>query len=62
VIGNVGKVLGDLRINIATMQVGRKQKGGEAIMMLTFDKLLDDSVIASLKQTSEIVTIQRIEL
>lgn len=62
VIGNVGKVLGDLRINIATMQVGRKQKGGEAIMMLTFDKLLDDSVINSLKQTSEIVTIQRIEL
>lgn len=62
VIGNVGKVLGDLRINIATMQVGRKQKGGEAIMMLTFDKLLDDSVISSLKQTSEIVTIQRIEL
>jgi D-3-phosphoglycerate dehydrogenase len=44
------------------MQVGRKQKGGEAIMMLTFDKLLDDSVIASLKQTNEIVTIQRIEL
>jgi D-3-phosphoglycerate dehydrogenase / 2-oxoglutarate reductase len=42
VIGKVGKVLGDHHVNIATMQVGRKQKGGEAIMMLSFDKPLDD--------------------
>ncbi|TYR82553.1 phosphoglycerate dehydrogenase [Priestia megaterium] len=62
VIGNVGKALGDLDINIATMQVGRKQKGGEAIMMLTFDKTLDDAVVEYLKQASEIVTIQKIEL
>ncbi|QCS52092.1 phosphoglycerate dehydrogenase [Priestia flexa] len=62
VIGNVGKALGDLDINIATMQVGRKQKGGEAIMMLTFDRLIEDATIESLKQASEIVTIQRIEL
>ena len=33
VIGNVGKILGDHAVNIATMQVGRKEAGGEAIMV-----------------------------
>ncbi|MFC3882760.1 phosphoglycerate dehydrogenase [Bacillus songklensis] len=62
VIGNVGKVLGDHNVNIATMQVGRKQKGGEAIMMLSFDKQLDDNILATLQSVSEIVSIHKIEL
>jgi D-3-phosphoglycerate dehydrogenase / 2-oxoglutarate reductase len=62
VIGNVGKVLGDHNVNIATMQVGRKQKGGEAIMMLSFDKQLDDSILTTLQDVNEIVSVHKIEL
>lgn len=49
VIGTVGTVLGDAGINIATMQVGRTTKGGQALMGVNVDsplgpELLDDIV------------------
>lgn len=62
VIGRVGKVLGDHSINIATMQVGRKQAGGEAIMVLSFDKPLDDSSLELLNCVDDIVSMNRIKL
>src|SRR5690606_2498227 len=40
-IGRVGSILGDFDINIGTMQVGRADIGGEAIMLLTLDKQVD---------------------
>ncbi|MGS2776210.1 phosphoglycerate dehydrogenase [Robertmurraya sp. GLU-23] len=62
VVGRVGKILGDQEVNIATMQVGRKQAGGEAIMVLSFDKPLDDHQIATLAAVDDIVSINRINL
>lgn len=62
VVGRVGKILGDQEVNIATMQVGRKQVGGEAIMVLSFDKALDDQQIATLAAVDDIVSINRINL
>lgn len=62
VVGRVGKILGDQEVNIATMQVGRKQAGGEAIMVLSFDKPLDDQQIATLAAVEDIVSINRINL
>ncbi|HWO98172.1 MAG TPA: phosphoglycerate dehydrogenase [Bacillus sp. (in: firmicutes)] len=62
VIGNVGKVLGDHHVNIATMQVGRKKKGGEAIMMLSVDKQLDDTILSTLQSVEEIVRVHKIDL
>ncbi|MCW2946273.1 MAG: D-3-phosphoglycerate dehydrogenase [Actinoallomurus sp.] len=37
VVGVVGRLLGDAGINIAGMQVGRDEKGGEALIALTVD-------------------------
>jgi D-3-phosphoglycerate dehydrogenase len=37
IIGRVGTILGDHGINIATMEVGRKTEGGDALMGLTVD-------------------------
>ncbi|HEY2959705.1 MAG TPA: phosphoglycerate dehydrogenase [Actinomycetota bacterium] len=37
VIGKVGTILGSAGINIASMQVGRRKQGGEALMALTVD-------------------------
>ncbi|MEK3991031.1 MULTISPECIES: phosphoglycerate dehydrogenase [Robertmurraya] len=62
VVGRVGKILGDQEVNIATMQVGRKQAGGEAIMVLSFDKPLDDKQMATLAALEDIVSINRINL
>jgi D-3-phosphoglycerate dehydrogenase len=62
VVGRVGKILGDQEINIATMQVGRKQAGGEAIMVLSFDKPLNDQQISTLAAVEDIVSINRINL
>src|SRR5881409_569347 len=37
VVGVVGQVLGDAHVNIAAMQVSRREAGGEALMVLTVD-------------------------
>lgn len=62
VIGRVGQVLGNHEVNIATMQVGRKIAGGDAIMMLSFDKTLDEDVSKDLGNIEDIVSIKNIEL
>jgi D-3-phosphoglycerate dehydrogenase len=62
VIGRVGRILGDHEVNIATMQVGRKNAGGEAIMMLSFDRSLDESLLTTLSEINDIVSIRAIEL
>ena len=45
VVGVVGNALGKLRINIADMQVGRTQEGGQALMALTVDSVIPKEVI-----------------
>lgn len=62
VIGRVGKILGDQSINIATMQVGRKEAGGEAIMVLSFDKPLENDALELISQLDDIVLINSINL
>ncbi|HHY21923.1 MAG TPA: phosphoglycerate dehydrogenase, partial [Bacilli bacterium] len=62
VIGKMGQLLGKHDVNIATMQVGRKEEGGEAIMMLAVDKQVSDEVLADLESIDEIIVANRIEL
>ncbi|MDQ0219026.1 phosphoglycerate dehydrogenase [Peribacillus cavernae] len=62
VIGNVGRILGDDEVNIATMQVGRKQAGGEAIMVLSFDKPLSDEMFEKLNELPDISFMYRMSL
>jgi D-3-phosphoglycerate dehydrogenase len=40
VVGAVGNILGDAKINIANMQVARDKAGGEALMALTVDSAI----------------------
>ncbi|CAM3715905.1 phosphoglycerate dehydrogenase [Alkalicoccus chagannorensis] len=62
VIGKVGQLLGSHDINIATMQVGRKEEGGEAIMLLSTDKECKEPVIRAFEEIDEIVSVSSIEL
>jgi D-3-phosphoglycerate dehydrogenase / 2-oxoglutarate reductase len=45
VIGKVGTILGRAGINIASMQVGRRKQGGEALMALTVDAGIPAAVL-----------------
>ncbi|MDO5850941.1 MAG: phosphoglycerate dehydrogenase [Methanobacteriaceae archaeon] len=53
-IGIIGKMLGEEEINIGEMQVGRKEEGGEAVMILKLDQKITDEVANSLKTIPEI--------
>ena len=53
-IGKVGTMLGNADVNIAAMQVARDAPRGEAIMVLTLDDPVPDSVFEMLKQAPDI--------
>ncbi|MFS1512313.1 phosphoglycerate dehydrogenase [Chengkuizengella sp. SCS-71B] len=61
-IGKIGTLLGSNEVNIATMQVGRKIIGGDAVMILTVDKQPSKIVKKLLTDTSEIVSAKEIIL
>lgn len=62
VIGKVGSSLAEKNINIAAMQVGRSDVGGEAIMILTVDKHVEDEDLNLLRDLEEIHGVTVIEL
>ncbi|MEB3102788.1 phosphoglycerate dehydrogenase [Ferviditalea candida] len=62
IIGRLGTVLGNNDVNIATMQVGRKVIGGDAIMVLTIDKQVDKSVLEELNKLPEMSKVKEIVL
>lgn len=61
-IGKVGSLLGDYQINIGTMQVGRTEVGGEAIMVLTLDKTVSSDVLRAIELIEGIKETQLLEL
>ena len=48
-IGRVGSLLGSHDINIANMNVGRKKRGGKAVMSVTLDKPIPRDVLEEIK-------------
>jgi D-3-phosphoglycerate dehydrogenase / 2-oxoglutarate reductase len=51
VIGRVGTILGEAGINIASMEVGRKEAGGLALMGLTVDSPIPVEVLERIVET-----------
>ena len=62
VIGKVGTILGNNGINIAGMQVGRQEIGGEAVMVLQVDNHIDGSVLKELEKVEYILSTCFVEL
>lgn len=54
VIGAIGTKLGEREINIAKMQVGRQEPGGEAVMVLKVDQIVPESVLEELKKMGHV--------
>jgi D-3-phosphoglycerate dehydrogenase / 2-oxoglutarate reductase len=53
IIGLVGSILGEVGINIASMQVARQAEGGEALMGLAVDSPIPDELLSDIAKRAE---------
>ncbi len=61
-IGAIGTKLGEHGVNIGIMQVGRDEKGGRAIMVLTLDKEIPAEVIKDIQELDNVYEAIGLEL
>jgi D-3-phosphoglycerate dehydrogenase len=61
-IGLVGTLLGEADINISSMQVGRKTRRGEALMLLSVDEPVPPAVVEHIRHAANVATIKVIKL
>jgi len=61
-IGFIGKTFGDRGVNIAQMNVGREQQGGEAIGVVNLDNLPDEAALDAVRQHKDVISISLIKL
>lgn len=61
-IGKVGSILAEHQVNIATMQVGRTNIGGKAVMMLSIDKEAEPAALERLRQLPDFENVVEIDL
>jgi D-3-phosphoglycerate dehydrogenase / 2-oxoglutarate reductase len=62
VIGAVGQTLGDHGINIARMQCSREERGGNALLIIGLDAPLPVSVLETIKQENNILSVKLADL
>ena len=61
-IGKIGPTLGEHTVNIGIMQVGRDEKGGRAIMVLTLDKEVPQEIISEIQALDNVYEATGLEL
>jgi len=62
VIGKIGTILGNRKINIAGMQVGRKIVGGKALTIINVDCDISKEVLKEIEGIPEIVEVKMVNL
>lgn len=62
IIGRVGSVLGLAGINIASMQVGRREEGGQAIMLMAVDRPVAEDSVRAIRDAMDMDRVAYIEL
>ncbi|MFH1824571.1 MAG: phosphoglycerate dehydrogenase [Candidatus Firestonebacteria bacterium] len=58
IVGNIGTTLGQERINIASLQMARKESGGEAMTILTVDSVVNDEILKKISQIENIKEVK----
>jgi D-3-phosphoglycerate dehydrogenase len=61
-IGYIGTVFGKHNVNIASMNVGRQQPGGEAIAVLNLDSPPPDEALKEVKAHEKIYNLNVVKL
>ena len=62
VVGSVGTLLGEAKINIARLELGRERVGGMAISLIHVDSEIPDAVLDRLRTLPNIVSAQLLRL
>jgi D-3-phosphoglycerate dehydrogenase len=62
VIGNMGTVLGNNKINIARMHFGRADRGGKAISVFSVDAPVSKDVLSKIKKLPNVLSLKHIHL
>ncbi len=62
IVGQVGSFLGKNSINIANMQVGRKEEGGEAVIIINVDTCVSQDIIKQMSTFSGVNKVKYVEL
>lgn len=61
VVGELGKILGDGGVNIATFHLGRSAPGENAIALLQVDQTIEDALLDALADLPNIVQVKALE-
>ena len=59
-IGKIGSILGQHEINIAAMNLGRREKKGEAMVILSLDSAVPAEVLEEIRQATEATFIRAV--
>lgn len=62
IIGKIGTIMGKHDINIASMNLGRNEKMGEAMVILSLDSPVPEPVIAEIKTATEASFIKALKM
>jgi len=62
IIGPVGTLIGEHNINIAAMQVGRKEIGGRAVMLLSVDGEVPEATLKEIAGIEGVLDVRMIKL
>ncbi len=62
IIGKMGTILGKRGVNIASMNVGRKKVGGQAIAVMNIDNSAKEDTLDELRKLSQIVELKQIRI
>lgn len=61
-IGQVGTILGKYGVNIASMEVSRRDKGGEALTIISLDSSIPEEVLAELRKIPQLKKVLQASL
>jgi len=57
-IGRLGSILGEAGINIGTFHLGRRETGGEAVLLLSVDQPIPESVLRTICDAQGVKTVK----
>lgn len=61
-IGSLGMVMGEYKINIAAMSFGREKQGGRALTVLNVDSCVSGEVLEKVKALPHILSVKAVQL
>jgi D-3-phosphoglycerate dehydrogenase len=61
-IGKIGTIMGQYDINIGSMNLGRREKKGEAMVLLSLDSAVPDNVLQELKAATDASFIKAVHM